>query len=501
MKLLNTQQIREADAFTIAQEGISSLELMERAAGRCTAWMLNHLGYARKFVVVCGPGNNGGDGLAIARQLHERGLEVEVLLLGVEKYSADNRINQQAIESKRIQIGALDIAHIEAMSQEDCVWVDALFGTGARKIAEPNLCRIVDALNVVRGLRVSIDLPSGMQSDSIPEPKSHVVKANITLCFHKPRLSFFFEESALFLGHWEVLDIGLREPETITTDCYFTTLSDAKSLFRKRPTFSHKGTFGHALIAGGCLGKGGAVILAAKAALRSGVGKATAFVPHCMVAPMQSALPEAMCLPAESENHLSGLLNPEHFDAIAFGVGTGTHKDTARLLKLLIQNTPAPLVLDADALNILSEEKTWLAFLSARTILTPHPGELDRICGKVSSSYDRWQNARTLAVKTGCIVVLKGAYSRICLPDGQTLFNSSGNAGMATAGAGDVLSGIISALLASGYSELDAAVLGVFAHGMAGDFAAAKHGETGIIAGDIVEALAEVWKVMEARMQ
>lgn len=501
MKLLNTQQIREADAFTISQEGISSLELMERAAGRCTAWMLNHMGYARKFIVVCGPGNNGGDGLAIARQLHERGLEVDVLLLGVEKYSADNRINQQAIESKGIQIGALDIAHIEAMSQEDCVWVDALFGTGARKIAEPNLCRIVDALNVVRGLRVSIDLPSGMQSDSIPEPKSHVVKANITLCFHKPRLSFFFEESALFLGHWEVLDIGLREPETITTDCYFTTLSDAKILFRKRPAFSHKGTLGHALIAGGCLGKGGAVILAAKAALRSGVGKATAFVPHCMVVPMQSALPEAMCLPAESENHLSGLLNPEHFDAIAFGVGAGTHEDTARLLKLLIQNTPAPLVLDADALNILAEEKTWLAFLPARTILTPHPGELDRICGKVSSSYDRWQNARSLAVKTGCIVVLKGAYSRICLPDGQTLFNSSGNAGMATAGAGDVLSGIISALLASGYSELDAAVLGVFAHGMAGDFAAAKHGETGTIAGDIVEALAEVWKVMEARMQ
>jgi NAD(P)H-hydrate epimerase len=246
------------------------------------------------------------------------------------------------------------------------------------------------------------------------------------------------------------------------------------------------------------LGKGGAVILAAKAALRSGVGKATAFVPQCVVAPVQSALPEAMCLPTESENHLSGVLNPEHFDAIAFGMGAGTHAETARLLKVIIQNTPVPLVLDADALNILAEEKTWLAFLPARTILTPHPGELDRICGKVSSSFDRWQNARALAFNTGCIVVLKGAYTRICLPDGQTLFNSSGNAGMATAGAGDVLSGIIAALLASGYSELDAAVLGVFAHGMAGDFAAAKHGETGMIAGDVVEALAEVWKVMEA---
>ncbi len=498
MKLLNTQQIREADAFTTAQEGISSLDLMERAADCCTEWMLNHLGYARKFAVVCGQGNNGGDGLAIARQLHERGLEVDVLLLRAEKYSADNLISQQALEARGIQIDALDIARIEAMSQDDCVWVDALFGSGAREIADTNLCHIVDALNVVRGLRVSIDLPSGLQSDFIPEPKSHVVKANITLCFHKPRLSFFFEETASFLGHWEVLDIGLKEPEIIHTDCYFTTLNDAKSLFRKRPVFSHKGTFGHALIAGGSLGKGGAVILAAKAALRSGAGKVTAFVPQCVVAPMQSALPEAMCLPADSESHLSGLLNPEFFDAIAFGMGAGTHEDTARLLKLLIQNTPIPMVLDADALNILAEEKTWLAFLPARTILTPHPRELDRIFGKVSSSFDRWQNARALAFKTGCIVVLKGAYTRICLPDGQTLFNSSGNAGMATAGAGDVLSGIIAALLASGYSELDAAVLGVFAHGMAGDFAAAKHGETGMIAGDVVEALAEVWKVMEA---
>lgn len=497
MKLLNTQQIREAEAFTLSLEGISSHELMERAASQCTEWILNNVGYARKFTVVCGPGNNGGDGLAIARQLHERNLEVDVMMLHAEKYSTDNLTNQQLLKSKGIQIETLDAERIDTMQLDDCVWIDALFGNGARDITEADLCEMVATLNTVRGLRISIDLPSGMQSDSIPEPKSHVIKANITLCFHKPRLSFFFEESALYLGRWEVIDIGLKEPDIMNTDCYFTTLNDAKSLFRKRPTFSHKGTFGHTLIAGGSLGKGGAVMLAAKAALRSGVGKATAFVPRCLVAPVQSALPEAMCLPAESENHLSGVLNPEHFDSIALGVGAGTHEDTARLLKLLIQNTPAPLVLDADALNILAEEKTWLAFLPAQTILTPHPGELDRICGKVSSSFDRWQNARALAVKTGCIVVLKGAYSRICLPDGQTLFNSSGNAGMATAGAGDVLSGIIAALLASGYTELNAVVLGVFAHGMAGDFAATKHSETGTIAGDVVEALAEVWKVME----
>jgi len=498
MKLLNTQQIRESDAFTLAQENIESLALMERAAQGCTEWILNHLGYARKYVVVCGSGNNGGDGLAIARQLHERGLEVNALLLRVEKYSADNRANQQALEAKGIQVLELDAARIEAIREDDCVWIDALFGSGAREITSPNLCHIVNALNTRRGLRVSIDLPSGLHSDFIPDPESCIVKANITLCFHKPRLSFFFEESAAFVGHWEVLDIGLKEPENFRTDCYFATLSDAQLLFRKRTVFSHKGTFGHTLIAGGSLGKAGAVILASKAALRSGAGKVTAFIPQGAVTPMQSALPEAMCLPSDYENYIGGMLNPEHFDAIGFGMGAGTHQDTARLLKVLIQNTPVPMVLDADALNILAEEKTWIAFLPARTILTPHPGELDRLCGKASNSFDRWQNARNLAVKTGCIVVLKGAYTRICLPDGQTYFNSSGNAGMATAGAGDVLSGIIAALLASGYSELDAAVLGVFAHGMAGDFASAKHGETGMIAGDVVDALAEVWKVMEA---
>ena len=497
MKLLNTQQIREADAFTLAQEGIESLALMERAAKHCTEWILNHLGYARRFVVVCGQGNNGGDGLAIARLLKERGLNVEVFMLHAEKYSDDNRANQQALEAKGMQVLELDAARIEAMREDECVWIDALFGTGAREISDAHLCSVVDALNAARGLRVSIDLPSGLQSDSIPEPKSYIVKTNITLCFHKPRLSFFFEESAAFVGHWEVIDIGLKELDSFSTDCYFTTFRDAQLLFRKRPVFSHKGTFGHALIAGGSLGKGGAVILASKAALRSGAGKVTAFVPQCVVAPMQGALPEAMCLPADTEHTLSGVLNPEHFDAIAFGMGAGTQEETARLLKLLIQNTPAPLVLDADALNILSEEKTWLAFLPARSILTPHPGELDRMCGKASNSFERWQNARNLAVKTGCIVVLKGAYTRICLPDGQTLFNSSGNVGMATAGAGDVLSGIIAALLASGYSELNAAVLGVFAHGMAGDRAATKQSETAMIAGDVVEALADVWKAME----
>jgi hydroxyethylthiazole kinase-like uncharacterized protein yjeF len=497
MKLLNTQQIREADAFTAEYESISSHTLMERAAYCCTEWILNHLGYMRKFVAVCGPGNNGGDGLAIARQLHSRGLDVEVLLLKAEKYSADNLANQMALEAKEIPLQTLDEFAVQNRTDEEVVWIDALWGTGARAITDKHLCTLVDALNAVRGIRISIDLPSGLQGDSIPESKSSIVKAKITLCFHKPRLSFFFEESAPFLGHWEVLDIGLREPDSISTNCYYTTHDDAKLLMRKCPIFSHKGTFGHALIAGGSLGMAGAAILASKAALRSGAGKVTAFIPKCAVTPLQSALPEAMCLPADNEHHLSGMLNPEHFNAIAFGMGAGTHEETAQLLKVLIQNTAVPLVLDADALNILAEEKTWMAFLPSRTILTPHPGELDRLCGKASNSFDRWQNARNLAVKTGCIVVLKGASTRICLPDGQTYFNSSGNAGMATAGAGDVLSGIIAALLAFGYSEWQAAVLGVFAHGMAGDFAESQKGKTALIAGDVIEALPLVWKEME----
>jgi hydroxyethylthiazole kinase-like uncharacterized protein yjeF len=494
MKILNAAQIREADAFTIQEEGIDSHDLMERAANKCTEWMLNHLGYSHPFVILCGPGNNGGDGLAIGRQLHHRGMQVNVLILPAEKYSADNLKNQEALKTAGVSLEPLTSEKIIQFEGEGVVWIDALLGSGAREVVDHALIEIIDAVNATKGLCISVDIPSGLMAEAVPESRSTIICADVTLCFHKPRLSFFFEESAAFLGHWEVLDIGIIEPENFPTSIYFTGLSEARQLLYKRHPFAHKGTFGHVLLAGGSAEKAGAVILSARAALRSGAGKATALIPQIALTPVQSAVPEAMCIASESETHLSGSINPEHFDALAFGMGAGTHDDTARLLKILIQNSPVPLLLDADALNILSENKTWLAFLPALTILTPHPGEFDRIAGKSANSFERWQKARALAVKSGSIVILKGAYTRICLPNGITYFNGSGNAGMATAGSGDVLSGVIAALLAQGYSPENAAILGVFAHGLAGDFASEHIGSMGMLAGDIIEHLPKAWK-------
>jgi hydroxyethylthiazole kinase-like uncharacterized protein yjeF len=497
MKLHNTVQIREIDAHTVLHGGIASYDLMERAAERCIEWILNNLGYRRSFIVLCGAGNNGGDGLAIARMLHQCGLEAKVLLMPADTYSADNLKNQEALKTAGVDACVLSKDKLKDLADVDVVWIDALLGTGARAVTDAIWIELFETINRARGLRVAIDLPSGLQGEAIPEPQHAVIRAAITLCFHKPRLSFFFEESAAYIGHWDVLDIGLIEPDNLSTDWHYTTQADLQQCLHLRNPFAHKGSFGHALLAGGSIGKAGAVILSAKAALRSGTGKVTAFVPRAVLMPMQSALPEAMCMVSESESHLSGPLNPEHFNSIAFGMGAGTHDETARLLKILIQNSPVPLVLDADALNILSENKTWLAFLPASTILTPHPGEFDRLAGKSANSFERWQHARELAIKSGCIVILKGAYTRICLPSGQTYFNSSGNAGMATAGSGDALSGIIAGLLAQGYSPEMAAIVGVFVHGMAGDAVAEQKGKIGMLAGDLIEALPEAWKKVE----
>jgi hydroxyethylthiazole kinase-like uncharacterized protein yjeF len=493
MKLLDTQQIRQADQFTITTEGIQSIDLMERAAEQCSNWILNNVGYKSPFVVLCGPGNNGGDGLAIARILALATIEVRVLIFDAEKHSEDYLINLERLSKTTVKSSVLTVHEIQHISPEEIV-VDALFGSGFSNKNSETLSEIIKQINLKSNFKIAIDLPSGLQGETIPDENDAVVKASVTLCFHKPRLAFFFPEAARFVGQWEIIDIGLKEERSSGFDRHLITANEVKSWLPGRPKFSHKGIYGHSLIVGASQGMAGAMILASKAALRSGTGKVSAYVPKSAVLPLQIGVPEAMCIASDGEFNIEGSFNPEAYQAIGFGVGAGTKDETGKVLKALIQNAKCPLVIDADGLNILAENPTWLAFLPPFTILTPHPGELDRMVGKSINTFERWQKAMELSMKTNAIVVLKGAHTAVCLPNGKCWFNSSGNPGMATAGSGDVLTGIITALCAQGFPPEQAAVIGVFVHGKAGDYAAQVNGMAGLIASDIVNCLGEVWK-------
>ena len=501
MHILSNKQLHAADAYTIATQNIRSADLMERAAEACSDWLLKTQPTDAVYGILCGPGNNGGDGWAIARMLKNAGKEVQVFALPARETIDDNALNKSrylvdgADHHKLVQNSAGTMEGITVI-------VDALFGSGLNRPLEDELAEIIRSINHLKVQRIAIDAPSGFFTD-VPMPaKAEAICAHHTLCFHAPRLQYLFPESQRWVGNWHVLDIGLIEPDEDTfkddpfSNYHYTLLPDLKKHLHKPGHFAHKGSNGHALIVGGSHGKTGAVILATKACLRSGVGLCTAYIPAESYAILQGAVPEAMVFTSEQPQHLSGSFNPEPFAAVGFGPGAGQHEDTAQMLKNLLQNTAYSLLIDADGLNILAENPTWLAFLPDNTVLTPHPGELDRLCGKADSGFERLENARELSRKTGSIVVLKGAYTAVCSPSGEVHFNSTGNPGMAKGGTGDALSGIITALLARGIPALHAARLGVFVHGLAGDIAAERLGFIGMQASDLIEALPVAWMSM-----
>jgi ADP-dependent NAD(P)H-hydrate dehydratase / NAD(P)H-hydrate epimerase len=502
MKILSTQQIREADRYTIGHEPVSSTDLMERAAKACAVWLQKEFGRDHRFVFFCGNGNNGGDGLAIARLLAEQGVAAQVFILRIsENDASDFSVNLSRLQKQgKAPVAFLENEPAERFDlQPGTIIVDAIFGTGLSREPEDAAANWIDYINKLDATRISIDIPSGLfGEDNLKNSRRHIIRAAHTLTFQQPKLAFLFPENERFTGKFHVLDIGLH-PDFIAetqTGYYFITRGDVKDLLRPRSTFSHKGTFGHALIAGGSKGKTGAVVLAARACLRTGTGLVTAAVPRCGTLILQTGTPEAMLQESEGEDFISGRIRAEKYSAIGIGPGLGTEKETAQAFKFLLNEFAGPMVIDADALNILSENKTWLAFLPPGTILTPHPGEFERMAGKFSSGQDRVQAQREYAQRFGIYIVLKGAYTSIACPDGQVLFNSSGNPGMATGGSGDSLTGILTGLLAQGLLPLQACMLGVYAHGLAGDIAASVHGQQGLIASDIIENLGGAWRMI-----
>jgi len=520
MKILPVPLIREADAFTIINEPIADIDLMERAATACVGWLKKNIQSDKKIIVFCGSGNNGGDGLAIARLMNDAGYRVEVFTLTPpEKMSESCRINYGRIRDTGCGIrdagGGMreaetripdlvsellpDSSNLPLISPADVV-LDAIFGSGLTRPAEGFAATVIHHINSSGAMVVAIDVPSGLFCDETTRMTStnFVIHANYTLTFAPPKLAFFFRENNVFAGDWQLLDIGLHQGFIESADVrnFMLDEADAAAILRKRNKFDHKGTFGHALIIAGSTGKMGAAVLAARACLHSGPGLVTLRIPKSGMNILQSAVPEAMLDIDPNEDHYSETPAIRSYSAIAAGPGIGMDSLSANALKILIQQTKIPIIFDADAINILAENKTWLGFVPEGSIFTPHPKEFERIAGKSSNDFDQNRIQREFSFRYQCYVVLKGAHTAITTPDGHCFFNTTGNPGMATGGSGDVLTGIITGLMAQGYSSLESCLLGVFLHGRAGDIALQEQGFEGLIAGDIIINLGKSFQTL-----
>ncbi|MAY83824.1 MAG: bifunctional ADP-dependent NAD(P)H-hydrate dehydratase/NAD(P)H-hydrate epimerase [Flavobacteriales bacterium] len=497
MKILSVDQIREADQFTIQNEPISSVDLMERAANRAAEWIIAHFPEKESsFDIFCGIGNNGGDGAVISRLLKEAGYKVNTYVLEISsKFSTDLKINLERLSDYQ----TLSDGKADFELQENSVVIDAIFGSGLSRGVEGFSADIIDKLNDSGHLIISIDIPSGLFADK-SSAKGSIIKATHCLSFQFPKLAFFMPQNLAYVRDWSIIDIGLHLDYILSakTTHYYLTKEDARSMLKERKTFSHKGDHGRAVLIAGSKGKMGAAVLASKACMRTGAGLLTVQVPACGYEIMQTSVPEAMVEVDEAEDVISEIKMDLKYDAIGIGPGLGMSDETQNFFKQLIQLSSSPMLIDADALNIISENKTWLSFLPIGCIITPHLGEFKRLVGYWSDDFERLELQKDFALKYGQYVVLKGKFTSIACPDGRIYFNPTGNAGMATAGSGDVLSGMITSLLAQGYASEQAALLGVYLHGLAGDIAADLYGERSMIAGDIVEAISQAYFEIES---
>ena len=509
MKILSATQIRELDQATMHEQGLTSAQLMERAAQSLLFWFDGEYGHGRvptDTLVLCGPGNNGGDGLALARLLHEANFAVRVALLPAAKQSADWQHNRECLPAA-VPVAEISEGQLPNIPAGTLV-VDALFGTDLSRPLAGLAAAVVAHLNQARARVVAIDLPSGLFADAPQPTNSAVVRAQHTVSFGLPKLAFLLPQNAEFVGDWQVEDIGLSERfiATTATPWHYTDAAAVAAALPRRPKFSHKGTFGHALLLAGSRGKMGAAVLAGGACLRGGVGLLTAHIPGCGYDIFQISQPEAMCLTDKQADFISELPDLQPYQAVGIGPGLGQEAASLAVLRQLLEAAAKPLektgqllplVIDADALNLLGQHRALLKLLPANTVLTPHPREFERLTEPARDDYHRLELLRDFATEHRCLVVLKGAYTCLATPTGELHFNSTGNAGMATGGSGDVLTGLLLALRAHAQlPAFEAVRLGVYAHGRAGDLAAAHTGQAGLVAGDIARhlgpALAEV---------
>lgn len=497
MKILSAEQIKAWDQFTIREEPVTSHDLMERACHAFTHWLFERYDATHKIGVICGTGNNGGDGLGIARMLHEWNYPVKVWVVrGGGKESDDFNSNLKKLEGKITPTEITTLVETNPFS-ECSLLIDALFGSGLTRPVEGIYASVIERINQSKAIRISVDVPSGIRIDQHSE--GTIVKAHQTVTFQNPKLAFLMPGNHEFVGDWHMVDIGLSKKFLKDTDTEYslTVLKSVKRILKPRNKFDHKGNYGHALLIAGSTGKMGACVLAARAALRSGVGLLTTHVPQRGYSIIQTAVPEAMTTVDTSPDYFTGREIEEFYDAIGIGPGIGQATESGQALEKILASTDKPLVLDADALNLMAINPKLLVSVPKGSILTPHPGEFGRLVGSWKHDFEKLEKLKTLSKRLQSVVLLKGAYTAIASPSGKVAFNATGNPGMATGGTGDVLTGILTGLLAQGYPAMEAAILGTYLHGLAGDLAAHEKGINSLIAGDIIEFLPAAFKKIE----
>lgn len=496
MKVFSAPQIRACDTYTVHAAKIASHELMERAAGKCAEWINNNVPADTVFIVLCGSGNNGGDGLAITRMLHKQGYSAKAFLLRLgAELTEDCRKNFERLNNIDEELVAvLPPDSLIADVPEHVVIIDALLGTGLNRPAEGWVADFINHINELPNTKIAIDIPSGMPADNIPHQGAAIVNAHHTLSFQFYKRAFLHPETGVYTGSVHILDIGLSSTfiTSTHTSYYISDKADVQGIYKSRQAFSHKGDYGMAYLIAGSKGMMGAAVLTAKAAVRSGAGKVKVLVPECGYNIIQTTVPEAMCT-VSGETCISRIKKDWDTAIIGIGPGLGTSEATLRALADFIGTHKEPLVIDADGLNLLAQEPDLLHKLPANSVLTPHPKEFEKLFGKSKDSMQMLELARTQSMKYNIYIVLKGHHTVVVSPEGDCWYNITGNAGMATGGSGDVLTGIITGLMAQGYSTAEAARLGVYLHGMAGDYAALQWSQNAMTAGDIIDNIGKAY--------
>lgn len=497
VKILTTNQVKDLDRYTTENEPISSIDLMERACQAFSSWFVAEYGVGKVIGIVCGTGNNGGDGLGIARLLSEKGFAIHVWVVrGNAKETADFKTNLHRLAGKLAVSDITSSAELPDFGSCDVI-LDAIFGSGLSRPVAGIYAFVIEHMNGANATRVAVDISSGLLADRASI--GSIVKAHKTISFQTPKLAFLFPQNSQFVGDWVVLDIGLAQAyiDQLEVVNFLVDEDDVKMILRPRLRFSHKGVYGHALLVAGSHGKMGAGILSARGALRSGVGLLTVHVPSSGNELVQASVPEAMTSIDENENFFSSFLQVLNYQSIGIGPGLGKNPKSAIALGRLLKDYAKPLVIDADALNLLAENRELISLVPVGSILTPHRKEFERLVGSWDNDFERLEKQRNFSIEKKAVVVLKGAFTSISTPGGIIYFNPTGNAGMATGGSGDVLTGVLTGLLAQGYRPEEVAILGVYLHGLSGDLAAQEASMNSLIASDLIDFLPSAFRKIQ----
>lgn len=493
MKIFTNDDIRAIDRITI-ERGTSSAELITRVADGVADEIISRYPSSRPTAVFAGPGNNGADALAVSIRLARQGFMPDVYLfnIGGDKLSPECRTFKEGLRDQP-GIRLTEVTGSFTLPDLDASYlvIDGLFGSGLREGLSGGFMSLVRYINESGASVVSIDVPSGMFSDwNRGVINRNIIHADLTIAIQFPRLAFLMKENAELVGQWKVIDIGLDADTIRHTPTNFQIVDTAgiRKLLKPRDPFASKADLGHALIAAGSYGMMGAAQFAARGALRSGVGKLTVHTASWGYEIIQGNVPEALFSPDANDNFITVIPPARNFSAVAIGPGIGTADPTVTALETFLKSAVDPVLLDADALNCIAKRRALLDLLPDHSIITPHAGEFDRLFGKHSTDEERLLRAVKAAEDYNILILLKGRYTALVRPDGKVYFNSSGTPALATAGSGDVLTGIIASFLAQGYKPEVAALIGAFVHGIAGEIASETHGTLGTTASDIADA-------------